>query len=128
MDISGAIRMPLSTLVFHLGLSKSKSEAKRLIAQGGIRIEGVKQEQDELVFPADLVGQVFQRGKRQFVTLGPLPAIEMEEQMKLTNRGSFFIGCFVGMAILALVLLTNPTGARFEGPRQGPPAVVEVQP
>ena len=71
--------MPLSTLVFHLGLSKSKSEAKRLIAQGGIRIEGVKQEQDELVFPADLVGQVFQRGKRQFVRLGPLPAIEMKE-------------------------------------------------
>ena len=48
--------------------------------------------------------------------------------MRATKRTYFFTGAVVGMAILALVLLTNPTGARFEGPRQGPPAVVEVQP
>jgi len=50
--------------------------------------------------------------------------------MRATKRAYFFTGVFVGMGVLALFLLTDPTGARFE---QFPatsislPAPVEVQ-
>ena len=73
IDLNQCLMMKVSDIVFGLGLSKSKSEAKRLIEQGGIRIEGEKVEADESVLVADHVGKVFQRGRRAFVRLAPLP-------------------------------------------------------
>lgn len=75
MDISLAIRMQLSTVVFSLGLAESKSEAKRLIKQGGIRIDGHKVVRDCKVFPARMAGRTFQRGRRQFVRLSWEPVL-----------------------------------------------------
>jgi tyrosyl-tRNA synthetase len=55
-------------LVLHCGFTKSKGQARRLIAEGGIRLDG------ELVADpqgtvAVRTGQVVQRGKRRFVRL-----------------------------------------------------------
>jgi tyrosyl-tRNA synthetase len=48
----------------------SRSEARRLLAQGGIRIDGVRLEGEDLDVPADrLAGAVLQVGKRRFVRL-----------------------------------------------------------
>jgi tyrosyl-tRNA synthetase len=48
----------------------SRSEARRLLAQGGVRIDGVRLEGEELDVAADrLAGAVLQVGKRRFVRL-----------------------------------------------------------
>ena len=50
----------------------SSSEARRLIAQGGVRLDGESVEPDRLDLPAgELGGRVLQVGKRRFVRLRP---------------------------------------------------------
>lgn len=73
VDLNQCRRMNISEVVFVLGLAKSKSEARRLIEQGGIRIEGEKVEKDEPILLSEFVGKVFQKGRRAFVRLAPLP-------------------------------------------------------
>ena len=58
----------LPGLLVAAGLAKSNSEARRLIAQGGVRLDGVVVTVEEL--PAgDLRGRVLQVGRRSFVRL-----------------------------------------------------------
>jgi tyrosyl-tRNA synthetase len=50
----------------------STSEARRLIAQGGVKLDGEGVAPDRLDLPADeLGGRVLQVGKRRFVRLNP---------------------------------------------------------
>jgi tyrosyl-tRNA synthetase len=58
----------LPRVLAELGLAKSGSDARRLIAQGGVRVNG-EQATGETVLAADLRGAVLQDGKRRFVRL-----------------------------------------------------------
>ena len=69
----GVVLLSYSSLLVALGLASSKSEARRLIEQGGARRDGqVLTRQDErwTVGPEELVGAVFQAGKRRFARVG----------------------------------------------------------
>jgi tyrosyl-tRNA synthetase len=64
---NGTVYLP--RLLVALGLAESSSRARGLIAQGGVRLGGERQEALEV--PVDrLRGAVLQVGKRQFVRLG----------------------------------------------------------
>ncbi len=57
-------------LIQALGLASSNSEARRLIEQGGVRIDGEVLEDPEKEFwRADLQGKVLQVGRRRFLRL-----------------------------------------------------------
>ena len=58
----------LPRVLAELGLAKSGSDARRLIAQGGVRVNG-EQATGETILAADLRGAVLQAGKRRFVRL-----------------------------------------------------------
>jgi tyrosyl-tRNA synthetase len=58
----------LPKLLHALGLAKSNGEARRLIAQGGVRLEGTPVDSEELGV-ATLEGRILQVGRRQFVRL-----------------------------------------------------------
>ncbi|MGI8774240.1 MAG: tyrosine--tRNA ligase [Actinomycetota bacterium] len=58
----------LPTVLTELGLASSKGEARRLLAQGGVKINGARAPGEE-VPAADLRGSVLQVGKRRFVRL-----------------------------------------------------------
>jgi tyrosyl-tRNA synthetase len=62
----GAVNLP--RLLAELGLVSSRGEARRLIAQGGVRIGG-EQVAAEEVATESLVGAVLQVGKRRFVRI-----------------------------------------------------------
>ena len=56
-----------------LGLAGSRSEARRLIAQAGVRVDGEVIGDDEAAIdPASLVGTVWQVGRRRFARLASL--------------------------------------------------------
>ncbi len=57
--------MNIIDLVFQIGLAKSKSEAKRLITQGGLKIDGAV-EKDWKKMVKVKKGQIFQAGSRKF--------------------------------------------------------------
>lgn len=60
----------LVTLLAETGLAASKSDARRLIEQGGVRIDGEPLTDPQAALPRDaLVGRVLQVGKRRFVRL-----------------------------------------------------------
>jgi tyrosyl-tRNA synthetase len=60
----------IAGLIADAGLADSRSEARRLIAQGGVRIEGEVFSDTQGELPRDdLVGKVLQVGKRRFVRL-----------------------------------------------------------
>ena len=61
-------RVNLPTLLSELDLAASRSAARRLIEQGGVRIEGVPVEGDSVPLEA-LAGKVLQAGKRRFVRI-----------------------------------------------------------
>jgi tyrosyl-tRNA synthetase len=64
----GSVWLP--RLLVGLGLASSNGEAKRLIAQGGVRLDGAPVEDaDAELDPAALVGSVLQVGRRTFVRL-----------------------------------------------------------
>lgn len=60
----------MADVVWGLGLAGSKSEARRLIAQGGVRLDGepVPAADAEYAVP-DLVGRLLQVGRRRFVRI-----------------------------------------------------------
>ena len=61
----------LPKLLSSLGLASSNSEAKRLIEQGGVRMDGVQLSDPDAEIPAgELAGHVLQVGRRKFVKLG----------------------------------------------------------
>jgi tyrosyl-tRNA synthetase len=59
-------------LLWRAGLAASKSEARRLIEQGGVRLDGEPLTDPERGFEAEeLSGKVLQVGRRRFVRLVP---------------------------------------------------------
>jgi tyrosyl-tRNA synthetase len=58
----------LPRLLHELGLAKSNGEARRLISQGGVRLDGLPIKEEELD-AASLEGRVLQVGRRSFVRL-----------------------------------------------------------
>jgi tyrosyl-tRNA synthetase len=70
-SMASAERIWLPRLIAEFGLARSNSEAKRLIEQGGVRIDGTRVVDAEAeVAVADLVGKVLQVGTRRFVRIG----------------------------------------------------------
>jgi tyrosyl-tRNA synthetase len=59
-------RIAIGYVLQQAGLVASTSEAVRLIAQGGVRIDGERVENPKLELPADGGRRVFQVGKRRF--------------------------------------------------------------
>ena len=63
--------MYLPKLMNVLGLADSNSHARRLIEQGGVRLDGKPVSGDTLELPvAELRGRVLQVGRRGFARLG----------------------------------------------------------
>jgi tyrosyl-tRNA synthetase len=56
----------LPALLSGAGLTKSNGEARRLIAQGAVKVQGVRIE-NETVDRADIIDCVIQVGKRRFI-------------------------------------------------------------
>lgn len=63
--------MSLSDVLIHVGLAASRSEAKRLIEQGGVSVDGAKIENSNLPFEALAKNDetLIQVGKRRFVKI-----------------------------------------------------------
>jgi tyrosyl-tRNA synthetase len=62
--------LPIPDLLLAAGLCRSKSQGRRLVEQGGVRIDGQPVDTvDHMVQPAE--GKVLQVGKRRFVRLMP---------------------------------------------------------
>ena len=68
----------LPALLAGAGLTRSNSEGRRLIAQGALKIDGVRIE-DETLAHAELIGRVIQVGKRRFGRVTPSAAPASEE-------------------------------------------------
>lgn len=67
-SVASLTRVWLPRLLAELGLVKSNSEGKRLIEQGGVRIDGNRATDPDLEVPvAELAGKVLQVGTRKFV-------------------------------------------------------------
>jgi tyrosyl-tRNA synthetase len=71
-DLAGLDRVWVARLLTDVGLTASNSEARRLIEQGGVRIDGdpVADPALELVV-ADLPGRTLQIGRRRFLRIAP---------------------------------------------------------
>lgn len=71
----GVRELLIGSLLVELGLAGSRSEGRRLVAQGGVRVDGAVVEQDERRWTApddELVGTVWQVGRRRFARVGSL--------------------------------------------------------
>ena len=64
--VEGGVSVPV--LLAELGLASSRTEARRLIQQGGIKVDG-SAISDEVVPGESLVGKVIQVGKRRFIRI-----------------------------------------------------------
>ncbi|MCA1617517.1 MAG: tyrosine--tRNA ligase, partial [Acidobacteria bacterium] len=62
----GSVYLP--GMLAELGLAPSRSAARRLLEQGGVRVDGARVEGEQIA-PADLEGRVLQVGKRKFLRL-----------------------------------------------------------
>ncbi|GIU99698.1 MAG: tyrosine--tRNA ligase [Actinomycetota bacterium] len=63
-------RYPLAALLAGTGLASSRSEGRRLIEQGGVRLDGIPVTDPEIeLTPGELRGRVLQVGRRRFVRL-----------------------------------------------------------
>ncbi len=67
-EVEAGVSWPLPQLLFKTGLAASVAEARRLIEQGGVRIEGVRQTNTGIVFKINLGEEsLLQVGKRRFL-------------------------------------------------------------
>lgn len=67
-EVEAGVSWPLPQLLFKTGLAASVAEARRLIEQGGVRIEGVRQTNTSIVFKINLGEEsLLQVGKRRFL-------------------------------------------------------------
>ena len=73
-EVDGVQVLSRAAIVAELCLAASRSEARRLIAQGGVRVDGEPLDADEApgLDPGSLVGTVWQVGRRRFVRLAGL--------------------------------------------------------
>jgi tyrosyl-tRNA synthetase len=62
-------RLAIGYVLQRAGLAASTSEALRLVAQGGVKVDGERVENPKLEVPADGVSRVFQVGKRRFASV-----------------------------------------------------------
>jgi tyrosyl-tRNA synthetase len=62
-------RVNVVDLLVDAGLVRSRSQARRLVEQGGVRVDGDRVESAEVTIPVD-DGTIVQVGKRRFVRLG----------------------------------------------------------
>ena len=61
---------PLASLIGLLGMTKSNGEARRMIEQGGVSLDGTKVSDAQIkVLRSDVVGKVLRVGKHQFAKL-----------------------------------------------------------
>jgi tyrosyl-tRNA synthetase len=71
--VDGAWAVSVPALLQALGLTESRSEARRLLAQGGVRRDGEPVAEESLPIggepPGDLGGSVWQVGRRRFARL-----------------------------------------------------------
>jgi len=62
--------LSLAALIAHAGLASSRSEARRLISQGGVRLDGEQLTDPQAEVPRDhLAGKTLRVGKRRFARL-----------------------------------------------------------
>lgn len=70
------VRVYVPALLVALGLASSRSEARRLIAQGAVKVDGAVQNHEEMIFSepleTHLVNSRWQVGKRRFAKVGGL--------------------------------------------------------
>jgi tyrosyl-tRNA synthetase len=66
--VSDGGRVNLLRLLTHSGLASSSSEARRLIQQGGVKVDGEKVDSIDAVIPVQ-PGTIIQAGKRKFIRL-----------------------------------------------------------
>jgi len=64
-------KMDILSLLCHSGLVSSKGEARRLVAQKGVKVEGrvIENENEKILIPKD--GLVLQKGKKSFIKIKP---------------------------------------------------------
>ncbi len=62
-------RLAIGYVLQQAGLVASTSEALRLVAQGGVKVDGERVENPKLELPADGAQRVFQVGKRRFASV-----------------------------------------------------------
>jgi tyrosyl-tRNA synthetase len=62
-------RLSVPGLLVALGLADSRSEARRMMRQGGVRLDGVPVEVEDLAWREDLIGSVWSVGRRKFARL-----------------------------------------------------------
>ena len=62
-------RLAIGYVLQQAGLVASTSEALRLVAQGGVKVDGERVENPRLELPADGAPRVFQVGKRRFASV-----------------------------------------------------------
>jgi tyrosyl-tRNA synthetase len=67
-DAIDGTQVYLPRVLADLGLAASRSEARRLLAQGGVRVNGEQVSGEELA-TSELVGALLQVGKRRFVRI-----------------------------------------------------------
>jgi tyrosyl-tRNA synthetase len=66
---TGDARVNVVDLLVDAGLVRSRSQARRLVEQGGVRVDGDRVESADVTIPVD-DGTIVQVGKRRFVRLG----------------------------------------------------------
>ncbi|MFM7718614.1 MAG: tyrosine--tRNA ligase [Actinomycetota bacterium] len=72
-EVAGAPVVSRAALLQELDLVSSRSEGRRLIAQGGVKVDGVAVEEDETTEgPEALLGTVWQVGRRRFARVESL--------------------------------------------------------
>jgi tyrosyl-tRNA synthetase len=73
-DADGVWFLSVPVLLEALGVVESRSEARRLLAQGGVRVDGRSESREQIPLPGpDLgpfVGSVWQVGRRRFARVG----------------------------------------------------------
>jgi len=67
--IADGDRLAIAYVLQQAGLVPSTSEALRMIAQGGVKVDGVRVDNPKLELPADGSQRVFQVGKRRFASV-----------------------------------------------------------
>jgi len=73
-ELAGSDRVWVPRLLVALGLASSNSEGRRLIEQGGVKIDGEAVSDPRAEIPADdLPGKVVQVGSHRFVRVAPSP-------------------------------------------------------
>jgi tyrosyl-tRNA synthetase len=63
--------MNILDVLLESGVVKSKGEARRLVEQGGVRLDGAIVDAKELMLEPGAGEQVLQAGKRKFLRVAP---------------------------------------------------------